>query len=562
MSRRAKKRRQRETATELVPVTVEPPPAVAYSQLPPYTVDWDTGDKFPGGYGLTRVLAPDYWTLRARSSELFEQNLYARGLVRRLVTNEINVGLHLECDPEEKILGLQEDALSEWSEDVENRFKLYADSPYLCDFYERETFGQQQAAARREAIVAGDVLCVPVQNPANGLPRCRLVSGACVQTPPNLLRSSKRVVDGVELDEQGRHTAFWIRQENYATGDTEYRRLPAWGEKSGRRLAWLYYGLDHRLGEVRGKPLLGIVLQSLKEIDRYRDSTQRKAVINSMLAMFVKKGEAKKGSSPVTGGAVRRSVESVTSSDGTQRRFRSAEMIPGWVIEELQQGEEPVAFPSHGTDEKFGDFEEAIIQAVAWCHEMPPEILRLAFSNNYSASQAAINEFKMYLNRIRTDFGSDFCKPFYEDWLLSQVLAGKIKAPGLLEAWRDAHQHDIYGAWVASDWAGHIKPAVDLTKLVAGYKAMVEEGFITRDRASRELTGTKFSKNVQKLALENKQVAEANQPLAELKAAEKPTPPEQPGPDDAAPPSDDTEDGSPEGISASPRPRLSLLEHK
>jgi hypothetical protein len=54
-----------------------------------------TGDKFAGGFGATKVFTPDYWTLRQRSEQLFHENLYARGLIRRLVTNEINTGLTL-----------------------------------------------------------------------------------------------------------------------------------------------------------------------------------------------------------------------------------------------------------------------------------------------------------------------------------------------------------------------------------------------------------------------------------------------------------------------------------
>ena len=42
---------------------------------------------------------------------------------------------------------------------------------------------------------------------------------------------------------------------------------------------------------------------------------------------------------------------------------------------------------------------------------------------------------------------------------------------------------------------------------------MVNQGIITRERASRELTGMKFSKVVQQLARENEQLATAIMPL-------------------------------------------------
>ncbi len=118
------------------------------------------GDKFWGGFGETQLQNIDYWTLRQRSSQLFNENLYARGLIRRLVTNEITTGLSPEVLPEEKIIGVPDDSLNDWTDDVETRFSLWAENPQLCDFNGQETFGSLQQSARMEALVSGDVLVV------------------------------------------------------------------------------------------------------------------------------------------------------------------------------------------------------------------------------------------------------------------------------------------------------------------------------------------------------------------------------------------------------------------
>ena len=252
---------------------------------------------------------------------------------------------------------------------------------------------------------------------------------------------------GVEVDGVGRVVAHWVKQD-----DGESKRLPAFGEKTGRKISWLLYGTDKRLDELRGQPLIAIVMQSLKEIDRYRDSTQRKAVNNSMLAMFIRKGEDKMSTLPVTGGAVRRDQATTTDSDGNKRNFNMTSQIPGVILEELQTGEEPVLMGGQGTDLSFGTFEEAIIRAVAWTLEIPPEVLRLSFSNNYSASQAAINEFKIAINRTWGDFGETFCTPIYIEWLISETLLQKITAPGFLQSWRNLNEYDVFGAWTATYW--------------------------------------------------------------------------------------------------------------
>lgn len=499
---------------------VAPAPVIALGQLAPYRYAFDDGSKYPGGFGVTELLLTDYWTLRKRSSQLYEKNLYARGLIRRLVTNEINIGLHLEATPEEAILGLQEDALADWTELTENRFALWADNPKLCDQNERLTFGQIQELARTEALVAGDVLVVLRLDQRTGLPRVQLINGGSIQSPLGADQASgNKITHGVELDSSGRHVAFHVRQD-----DGSSKRLPAFGEKSGRRLAWLLYGTDKRLDDVRGKPLLALVLQALQEVDRFRDSTQRKAWLLATLAIWVKKGDPGITSSrPLTRVGVGGKTEIANSDGGSspKRRFNTVEYVPGAVVDELNQGEEPQAFQTNGTVESFGVFEEAIIQGIAWGHEIPPEILTLSFNSNYSASQAAINEFKMYLNKVRTWFGGGFCQPVYVEWLLAETLTGKIQAASLLEAWRDSSQYDTFAAWISSDWSGQIKPAVDQSKLVGGYDAMIRLGAITLDRTSRELTGMKFSKNVKKLKRELATLAEALGPLSELEAAKK-----------------------------------------
>lgn len=535
----------------------------ALGELQSWRYSFDDGSKFSGGYGPTQLLFTDYWTLRARSSELFETNLYARGIVRRLVTNEINVGLHLEATPEEAILGKPEDSLADWSETVENRFQLWCDRPALCDQAEQQTFGALQATARMEALIDGDVLVVLRQDQRTGLPRVQLIKGSQIQTPYDAKPSgNNKITYGVEVDPSGRHVAYYVPQD-----DRTSKRIPAFGEKSGRRLAWLVYGTEKRIEDVRGKPLLALVLQSLKEIDRYRDAKQRAALVAAFVAVFVAKNEDKPGTLPMMGGAVRRGTEIAQNSPGptvTPRTFRTAEHVPGLVFDELQHGEVPHAFQSNAVTEGFGIFEESIVQAIAWHFQIPPEILTLSFNSNYSASQAAINEFKMYLNKVRTEFGEQFTQPIYTEWLLSEVNAKKIAAPGLLDAWRDSSQYDTFAAWISADWSGQIKPAVDLSKLVAGYDAMIAGGFITRDRAARELSGTKYSKNVQKLKRENELLAEANEPMAALALAAKAHPPAEndAGTANAKGQGEDGKDDGIEGLGGYPRRRLSLLAGK
>lgn len=506
-----------------------PPPqseVYAFDDLPEYKMmagvaglapsvysDFD-GEKFPGGFGETKLYATDYWTLRERSSQVFKDNLYAKGLINRLVTNEINTGLCPEARPSEEVLGLPKGSLRPWTDTVETRFSIWAKMPVMCDALGVSTFGAIQRTARLEALVCGDVLVIIEQSKVTQMPMVRLIDGRRVMSPlfDTTLKVGHTVEHGIEFDATGRRVAFWVKQS-----DNKIVRVPAYGEKSGRTVAYMVYGSNRRVFEVRGEPILATVLQSLREIDRYRDSTQRKAVVNSILAMFIKKNAAMPGSLPAQGGAVRKSSITTNDADGTGRKLDIASQIPGMVYQELQVGEEPVLKGGEGTDTNFGTFEEAIVQAIAWANEIPPEILRLSFSNNYSASQAAINEFKIYLNKVWSDFGETFCTPIYVEWMLSEALLGKWDGSALLNAWRDPRKFDIFGSLITVDWFGSIKPSTDMLKMAKASELLVSHGWSTNARESRGLTGTKYSQNIEILRAENEQKAWAMEPLAEFK---------------------------------------------
>ncbi len=151
----------------------------------------------------------------------------------------------------------------------------------------------------------------------------------------------------------------------------------------------------------------------------------------------------------------------------------------------------------------------------AWVMEMPPNIYRLAFSSNYSASGGEINELKLFLDKIRGNFASDVDKPIYKEWLISMVLAGLIQADGLLESWRNTSKFLISGAWFQSEWSGAIKPSLRRINDIKGYVAAIREGLATRDMATKEIYGRKYTTIVKRLKKENASLVASLEPLTD-----------------------------------------------
>lgn len=472
------------------------------------------GEKYAGGLGPVPILFTDYWALRQRSAAFFKTNLYGRGIIRRLVTNVINTGLALEADPMVGLIPLTEDAAAEWSIDVEDKFLAWGSLANVCDWANTSTFGELERDAYREALVEGDVLVVEHHNTKTQLPSYELISGSLVTSPLDYssLQNGNTIEYGVELNARREQVAYHVIQ-----ADFKHKRIPAKG-RNGRRLSWLYYATDKRHSEVRGEPMLSLVMQSVSEIDKYRDSVQRKATLNAMLAMFFYHSTEGKtpNSRPVSAGANRRVAGSTSATDGSEEKFNMASNTPGIVYESLPPGIEPKGFTSDGTDEKFKDFEDAILSGIAWALEMPKSVLKMEFSNSYSASRGEIKEFNMFLGSARNRYADTFTRIVYRSWITAMVLTRRITAPGMLEAWRDPMRFDRYAAWTNSNWFGAVKEAVDVVKEVNGQVLMADNGYTTNSVASRQLSGTRFYSNIKRVARENKLKAAAMTPMLEL----------------------------------------------
>ncbi len=472
------------------------------------------GEKYPGGLnsdlGFFNI---DYWTLRRRSYKLFTENRYAAGLIKRMLTNEVHRGRTLEATPKGEILGKDDDVINDWTDDTEAKFDIWSDNKELVSHNHQFVFGQLQHNIRKTCILSGDAVIILRQHPVTKTPTVQIVDGFFVRTPLKP-ETKNEVRHGVELDKKGRHVAYYIQDMSDPTG-LKSKRIPARGPKSGRRIAWMVYGNKIRIDDARGMPLLGIMLQALKELDRYSDAEQRAAVLNAIQAYFIKKGQDKAGTRPISGGAVRRDkVSADTDSGDTQTRsFNISSQMPGSILEELQHGEEPVSFNTVRPNVNYRAFEEAMMASFAWANEMPPNIYRLAFSSNYSASTGEVNEYKLYLDKARWKEANNFDKPFYKEWLISMVLTGLISAPGLLEAWRDPKQFLISGAWFSSEWSAAIKPSMRLNQDIKGWIEAIKQGLATRDMATKALFGAKFTTVVKRLKKENSQYAATMEPL-------------------------------------------------
>ena len=149
----------------------------------------------------------------------------------------------------------------------------------------------------------------------------------------------------------------------------------------------------------------------------------------------------------------------------------------------------------------FGLFLEAVTTHLSPAIGVPYEILLKHFSNNYSASRAALLEFWRYVLLARSQIAADICHPVYDAWLGDELLLGTIQAEGWFSD-DPAQRVRIRRAWAHSAWQGMSKGSVDALKEVKAHEIAEDRGWMTAEANARELFGKNFDTNIDRRKIE------------------------------------------------------------
>lgn len=439
-------------------------------------------------------------TLRQRSRDLYYGGSeLATGAVKRLRTNIAGTGLHLKSTLDEEILGITEEEARSLEKTIEKEFAYWAEG-LDCDLERLDNFYQLQQLVLLNALLSGDAFAVMTEterkNSIYSL-RINLVEADRVSTPDNQV-VNPLFCEGVEKNKTGEVVAYHISKFHPLSFQDrqprEWVRVEAYGGKTGRRNI-LHIMNRERIGQVRGVPFLSPVIETIKQLGRYTEAEVMAAVVNGLFAVFIEKGDTS-GGMPV-GSSVPEEMQADAEDEN------SIEIGYGSVTE-LAEGEKANAITPGRPNSNFDPFVMALIKQIGAALEIPYEILVMAFTNNYSASRAAILEFFKTIKMYRAWFVTDFCQPVYEEWLSEAVARGRINAPGFFA------DPVIRKAYCSAEWNEPSTGQLDPEKEVKAAELRVQGGFSTRERETAELTGTDFYKNIRQRKREEKLLKEVS----------------------------------------------------
>lgn len=501
------------------------------------------GSKWSNGLGSTgRGPVIDHATMRANARSAMHDSTAARAIVDRYEQSVVDVGVRIECTPNAELLGITPDRAERWAADVEDRFHLWASSK-LATAAEDMSFYQAQRFTMRSRKRDGEYFI-----------RCYYDSRRDLLNPlrigfidPNQIQGDaltdtswpRTAIDGITRDDRGRETEYTVLIQQ-KDGKVKYEKIPAHAPKTNLPIILHAFAPEYA-GQSRGFSAIGHAIQEFENLTDFTAAQIKKAIIQSSITMWVEPSDsapalnpfADIGSGPSSAfeAPIAPSTSGSTYGGDTVNysRVNEANLRPGSIgVFNLQEGSKLNPFQNTAPSESYSSFVDAFMGHLAASCNIPPELVDLKFSSNYSASRAALIMFWRTACIERDEEASDFYNPIFRAWLSGEIAAGRIAAPG----WSDPRMR---AAWCSCTWNGPPMPNIDPAKTAKADKDYVELGAQTLDTVARNYNGSSGAANRAKLTRQLEQLPVppwAAKPVAAPAFGASPAEPDQESPED------------------------------
>ena len=455
------------------------------AQIKRWSRNWKPSGGSPDGEILN-----DLTRLRERSRDLYKNNAVGGGALDLLVSNVIGRGLKMQSAMDRKIIqdfnGWSDEETNEILDDLERRIETGFDqwaSSLQSDFHGEASFYENQALAFLSVLQSGEVFMTTPMKKHFGAPyrlRIGLIEADQVETPYGV-KNSRRNRAGIETLADGTPIAYWVNR-NQEKWPQEMQRIQKFGDFSGRQLIYHLFKRQ-RPGQSRGVPFLARVTEEIRKTGLYKKSELTAAEVSSFFTVFIETdtGEGLNKSNGIVEAAGSQTQEEIEDEG------RNYPMTAG-MINELRPGEKISTANPTRPNTNYEPFMTAMFREIGMGTGIPFEILVRHFTSSFTAARAARVEFQKVINVYRDWFKLRMCQPVFREWLVDEILSGRILAPGFFES------IEVQQAYLGTIWAGAPLGMIDPQKEVAAAFDSAKKGFTTMTQVTAEVFGNDYSR--------------------------------------------------------------------
>jgi lambda family phage portal protein len=443
-------------------------------------------------------IGPARKVINGRTRDLVRNNGWAAGAVGKEVDAIIGGNFRPFLKPDWRALGLSKEWSKEFKEQVTARWRNYAEDPRrFADTTRSQTVPQMFGTAYRTYLIEGEALgLVNWRRKRQTKTTLRLVDPDLLSNP-NDLADAQYLRGGIELSRDGAALVYNFRQahqgESWAGLDNmkwkRIRRETSWG-----RPTVIHFFDKLRDGQTRGVSRMAPIVEKLRMEEHYSKVELQAAVINAVLAAFIKSPMGPEALEDMFDGDGK-SASAEWMGSRNQFYDNNSVKVGGARIQALFPNDEIGMVQTARPAAQFADFEAAVLRNVASGLGISYEQLASDWSKtNYSSARAAMIEIWRGWTVRRISFAQGFCQPFFMAWLEEQVLDGHIPlppgAPDFRENWM------LYSR---AKWVGPGRGFVDPVKEIQAAALRVAMGVSTLEDEAAELTGSDLADNLDQI---------------------------------------------------------------
>ncbi len=447
----------------------------------------------------------------ARARDLTRNNGWAAGGVAKEVDSVIGGAFRPLVKPDWKALGLDADWASDFKLAVEAKWRSYSDDPRkLCDVTRSQSVAQMFSMAYRNYLTEGDALGVLGWKEDRPIKTCLRIMDPDLLSNPNGHQDSMHLRGGVHKDKEGAAKGYNFRQAHVgdraaALEAQRWKYVPR--ETEWMRPIVLHFFDKTRDGQSRGVSRLAPIIEKLRMEDHYSRVELQAAVINAVLAAFIK--------TPMGPDA----IDELFGEDGGSSGFSDYQVdraeyykakdgitLGGARLTQLYSGDEIGTVPTARPAAQYADFESAVLRQIAAGLGQSYEQLSADWSKtNYSSARAAMIDIWRGWTARRAAFAQGFCQPFYMAWLEEIVRNGHVPLPSRAPDFREN-----WVVYARTKWIGPGKGFVDPVKEVQAAALRVAIGLSTLEEEAAELTGSDHLENLEQIKREIESMPEGS----------------------------------------------------